>query len=357
MTEKKTELIETLAPVKFDLTKAGLSKLKKRCALFTTVPESPADYKALTVQLAEVRTTRTSIEARRKELKAPLLDYGRQVDGLANGLKAALLDLEAPLIELKKKADEIKAAEKKAKAEAEMKRIADLNAKLAEIRAVGNEFYDQMDDVLNAIEGVEALVIDAENYQEFIQMAEVTRQEVLAKLRGKAAQIEDAILKEQERLQAEAEAEEARKEEEARLEAQRLEQEAQQEKLREQQAKLDAQQAELDEKQRIQEEQERKEQEAKEAAEREKREKEAAEQLKKEAAAQARKQKAWKKKALADMAEMEAYLAALMAVKNPNVSTPEFDEIYKGISMALNEFMGQLKTQADGLKTLAESDD
>jgi hypothetical protein len=80
--------------------------------------DAPGGYEQVRLAIAECRSTRTAIEAKRKELKADALEYGRRVDSIAKGLTGLVLELEDPLQAQKDRADEAKAAAKKAKEEA-----------------------------------------------------------------------------------------------------------------------------------------------------------------------------------------------------------------------------------------------
>ncbi len=205
----------------------------------------------------ELVTLRTTLESKRKELKAPALAYAKRIDDEAKTITAALLELEEP-IDAQIKAEEArKEAERAAKAEAERQRIARHQAVILYLRGIPADVASaSADKVLAALNELEALDITS-SLEEFQGQAQQTKDESLAKLREMhaAAVAHEA---EQARIKAEQEAEAARiaaeRAELARLRAEAAEREraareARAEEERAQAAKLaaerEAQEAEL----------------------------------------------------------------------------------------------------------------
>lgn len=60
-------------------------------------PEDKANYKLATQAYSKVKKTRTAIEAKRKELKEPALEFGRAVDAEAKRLTALIEPVESAL--------------------------------------------------------------------------------------------------------------------------------------------------------------------------------------------------------------------------------------------------------------------
>lgn len=87
---------------------------------FTT----PALYKDGTKAIATLRELRVQIEERRKALKHDSLEYGRKVDEVAKQLFEIILAVELPLKEARKQVDDAKELAKREAAEAERKRLA-----------------------------------------------------------------------------------------------------------------------------------------------------------------------------------------------------------------------------------------
>ena len=70
-------------PIKYDTTDSAIAQLKAEYA--PLVITDKASYKAVVAAISDVRGRRTAVEARRKELKAGALEYGRKVDARAKG--------------------------------------------------------------------------------------------------------------------------------------------------------------------------------------------------------------------------------------------------------------------------------
>lgn len=64
--------------------------------------QSKAEHDAIKKEIKPIKSLITSIEKRRKELKAPILDAGRLVDGEAKRLSGKLTELIAPLVDAEK---------------------------------------------------------------------------------------------------------------------------------------------------------------------------------------------------------------------------------------------------------------
>lgn len=130
MAKKDTNL------AKFDPVIAGMNALKKKFKKLTTLTPAALDGKvALVDGLAEVKdakkeltTVRTSIAAAHKVAKAPLLELTRALDGKKKELENEIKSLEEPLDAALKR---LKNSEAKAAADAQTKRIAELEAKVA----------------------------------------------------------------------------------------------------------------------------------------------------------------------------------------------------------------------------------
>jgi colicin import membrane protein len=87
--------------------------------------ETTAGYEQVRKAIADLRQRRVAVEAKRKELKADALEYGRKVDGEAERITSALEAIEAPLKREKQRVDD----------EAERRRRAVEDAKRQKIEA------------------------------------------------------------------------------------------------------------------------------------------------------------------------------------------------------------------------------
>ncbi len=251
--------------VVFSVTDAGIAELEAKHRGLVVAHGDKKGYLALTQAIAEVRTARTDVEKRRKELKQDALDYGRLVDSTAKAITERLEAIEGPLKANKEQIDAENERIRKEKEEAERLRIAGIQSLIAAIANAPAVLASANTDRLRqAIEQAEAMKTSIAEYEEFAQQATETKAAVITALN-------DLLTA---RIAAD-EAEAARIAEQARIDAERK---AEAERLAAEQARLAAERAEFDRQQaeaRRQQEQ----------AERARREAEAAEQAKRDAEA------------------------------------------------------------------------
>lgn len=236
----RAEIKDGQAIVTYTRTEAAVADLRQRYQGAKYDLTTTAGDKAARAGRLELVTTRTALEKRRKELKAPAVEFGKRVDSEAARLTGELLALENP-IDAQIKADEKRRDdERRAKEEAEAARrkvhtdgiakIAGYVAQAAELSAVrigaGIAFLERM---------------ECAGFEEFTDEACATRDRSIAALRT---------------MQIKAQ---AREDEAARLEGERVEQariaaeqaetarqlKAQQDELARQQAELAESQAKL----------------------------------------------------------------------------------------------------------------
>ena len=257
----------TFPAVVFSVTDAGIAELEAKHRGLVVAHGDKKGYLALTQAIAEVRTARTDVEKRRKELKQGALDYGRLVDSTAKAITERLEAIETPLKANKEQIDAENERIKREKEEAERLRITGIQSLIAAIANAPAAFAAANTDRLRqAIEKAEAMEISIADYEEFTQQATDAKTAAIAALN-------DLLTA---RIAAD-EAEAARIAEQARIDAERK---AEAERVAAEQAALAAERAEFDRQQaeaRRQQEQ----------AERASREAEAAEQAKRDAEARA----------------------------------------------------------------------
>lgn len=109
--------------VDYSITDDALATLRKNYQGLKA--ETTAGYEEVRKAIADIRARRVAIEAKRKELKADALEYGRIVDAEAHRITAALEAIEAPLKIEKQRVDDEAERKRKAKEEAERKKIED----------------------------------------------------------------------------------------------------------------------------------------------------------------------------------------------------------------------------------------
>lgn len=254
--------------VEYNITDSAISDLRSQYA-------EVSDIKVVTAALSYVRSLRTDVENRRKELKQDALEWGRKVDGEAKRITALLLQIEGPLKITKKEHDDEKERIRAEKARVEKERVDAIEKQINNFNEIlSSSVHLSVSSLEIAIQAVTvSLISDDFDYQEYKEKAKSTKEHVLAQLekilqtKVEEEQKRAAESAERERIRAELEAqriENAKREEALRLEREELrkQQEEQQriaaEAQRKAQEELAKQQAEIDAR--------RKEQEAKEAA-------------------------------------------------------------------------------------------
>ena len=127
---------EALAPVietkiaEYSPTAAALAELRQRfgnIAFDLTTTKGDKEARAARLELIRLRT---SLEAKRKELKAPALERSRLIDDEAKRITGAILELETPIDQQIKAAEQKKEAERQAKVEAERQRVAAIQERI-----------------------------------------------------------------------------------------------------------------------------------------------------------------------------------------------------------------------------------
>lgn len=252
----------------------------------------------------ELVSLRTGLEAKRKTLKAPALEYAKRIDTEAKRIESEIAALEEP-IDQQIRADEARReAERVEKQRIEEARIAGIHQKVAALRARADEVAGKGSAAINAAwSSLTDFEPTDEEFAEFVGLAKTAQAETLARLQqmhgaAEASEAEAArLVAEREELnrlraeqaererqeaaaraKAEADAKAQREAEEARLKAQRdadaarlrAEREAFEAEQRKQREEMSRQQAEIDRQRREQEaaaEKARQEHAAREAAE------------------------------------------------------------------------------------------
>ena len=188
--------------VEYSKTEAELSRLKDIVATTAYDIKTPQGMKTAISLRAKLRNNRTGIEAKRKEIKAPVLKLGRLIDSEAERIINELLALEKPIDEEIKAEEQRKAEEKRLETERkqEVQRFFDL-CKQAIIDCVGKDsaFIESMMNLVSNFE------INVSEFLTQFSEAEKVKSETLAKLGEmfSAAQIaEIAAAEAEERKQA-----------------------------------------------------------------------------------------------------------------------------------------------------------
>lgn len=163
-------------PIQYDLKKAQLAKLKKEYdpALIPEANEKGDEgYLVIHDKAMAIVKVRTRIDAKRKELKADALSWGRQVDSEAKRLTAIVTDLEKPWRDKKIALDEKEARAAEEERAAEEKRIKIIEAKVEQLKTATADLMGatvtRLQDRLTLITDV---VID-ELYGDYVEVAEL----------------------------------------------------------------------------------------------------------------------------------------------------------------------------------------
>jgi len=314
-TKTRGNTVETTSAIQeYSKTEAALAELNQRHAGVVYEVATTSGMALAKAARAEVRGYRTSLEATRKEIKAPALERCKMIDDEAKRITAELLKLEEPIDEQIKAEEKRKEAIKEAEAEKERERVTYIRDLITLITGLPSALAGKPSaDIVDAINNLAASEITLDEYQEFsgeAMQAKAAALNALAELHAAAVAQEEeqeriaAERAELERLRAEAAEREriaqeewlkqeaaARAEREAHEAAMRAEREAQEASLRAQQAELDRQRLEIEAERAAQERAERerqeaarKEREAREKAEADERARIAAEQDAKEQA-------------------------------------------------------------------------
>lgn len=112
----------SIAPITFEATKEALEEMVSQSSMLTVAgADDKEGIAAVRAKRLEYKKIRTSIENRRKELKADALKYGQEVDGMAKALTAII---EGEEDRLKHEEDIVKREQERLAKEAEEKRQA-----------------------------------------------------------------------------------------------------------------------------------------------------------------------------------------------------------------------------------------
>ena len=124
----RAEISGTTVLVRYSKTEAALAELRTKYeGIAFDLTTTKGDKEARTAR-KELVTLRTSLEAKREELKAPALEFGKKIDGEAKRITAEIVALENE-IDLQIKADEQRRADEKAEKERiEAERVSTLRA-------------------------------------------------------------------------------------------------------------------------------------------------------------------------------------------------------------------------------------
>lgn len=331
--EKETQL------VRYDITDAAIAEMKQQY-LGLKIKDGKS-YEIVRKAIGDVRSKRTAVERRRKELKEDAIKWGKLIDGEAKRITTVLLDIEEPLKVEKQRVDDEKAKEKEEKERVERERVQGIQQQIEAIRSCVMDIIGKTsEEIQDMIDGVELENITEERFQEFTFEAVKIKDETIQALhkalesRSKWEQEELGRKLEGERL------EKIRQEQEERQRCMDLEEKQRRETLRQEQEDIETAKATLEKEKARMEAEKQAEKEAKEKAEMEAQE--AKEREKKEVAEKERQEKL-----KPDKDKIEDYANDLMNLKQKPVESNEAKEL---ATWAFE----QVKSLAEAIKLRAE---
>ena len=171
------------AITEYNVTAQALAELRQRLAGKVYALQSVAGDKEARADRLELVRLRTSLEAKRKELKAPALERSRLIDAEAKRIEGEILALEGP-IDKQIKADEARREEERAaRAAAEAARVDALRKRIEYLRGIAPRAAGKPAAEVSAkIAMVEGITIGPD-FAEFQSEAQDVHAQVLEQLR------------------------------------------------------------------------------------------------------------------------------------------------------------------------------
>ncbi len=230
--------------ITYNVTMKQIGELKVKYADVPTGLTVKENYEAVRLGIAEIKKLRSSVESRRKELKADALEYGRNVDNAAKEIKEALLEIETPMKLIKTEFDEQKELEKREATRKEEERIDNIQGLIASIKASVESNISSTSDTINTV--IDGLKLEKPEKwaDEFVDKAKIVISETIAKLEELSAMKRTSEQVDEEAKKREEEDAKRRAEETKNREAEIAKQ---QKKLAEQQAIIDEQNSKIKE--------------------------------------------------------------------------------------------------------------
>lgn len=214
-----TSIVEVQKAVaELDRVAAGIAELKSLYAGIVYDVRTTKGMDEAKAARAAIREPRYEIEKVRKAAKAPILKLGKELDDRAKAITSEILAIEEPIDWQIKNEEARKEAEKKAKIEAEQKRVAGIQAKIDAIRNWPTNATGKPSSLVEQqLRSAEDYVIGAD-FEEFADTARAALETSRVAMRG--------ILAERQAHEAEQARIKAEREELARLRAEQQKREA-----------------------------------------------------------------------------------------------------------------------------------
>lgn len=197
-TEDATIIPPVTTIAEYTATAVALATLAEKYKGVTFDTMSTAGMKSAIEGRAELRGYRVALEKKRKEIKTPALERCKQIDAEAARITVELESLEKPIDQQIKDEESRKEREKTEKIEAELKRRADVQALIAQIRAIPSMPMVGSEAIAAYLEQTKAIAVPAETYMEFTAEAELAKTTAIDTL---TASFDAALVTEQEQRQ------------------------------------------------------------------------------------------------------------------------------------------------------------
>lgn len=132
MNELQTTQTTDLAAIDYNVTDAAIAELKQKHVASTVT--NNRELAVVQASITELTKIRTSVEKKRKELKADALEWGRKVDTEAKRITALIEEIEQPLIDVKKSYNDEQERIKAEAARKEKERVEVIKERIDSIR-------------------------------------------------------------------------------------------------------------------------------------------------------------------------------------------------------------------------------
>ncbi len=154
--------------VEFNETALALSDLRSRYKGLVVDVQTPKGLKEAKTFTFELRTLRTTLEKKRKDLKAPIIERGKQLDDEAKRITAEIVALEEP-IDVQIKAEEARIENARlAKLEDERVRIEGITSQIRALRDTAGTLVGKPSSIINgALNRLETTVINESEFAEY----------------------------------------------------------------------------------------------------------------------------------------------------------------------------------------------
>lgn len=247
----KTET--TLAIKEYSATEAALNELRQKYHGVQFDVVTTAGDKAAREARQTLVKLRTGLEAKRKELKGPALEYAKRIDTEAKRIETAIRELEEP-IDAQIKAEEArKAAEKAEKERIERERVTGIRSKIERIKGIAFESRnDDSKQIALTLFDIKSLHITEDEYAEFTAEAKQAQAMSVVELEDLLQEVKAREVQAAELAAQRAELERIRKEQADREAAERAAREEEARKLAAEREEFERQRAEFEAQKRAQ---------------------------------------------------------------------------------------------------------